>query len=214
LRQFRELTDTLAPPSDATDEERADIDDALAGKIEAAILPNLDRWLTLRRRPQGAEEAGDHRPTSRFVPLTAADADVTDNGLLKDDGARLWALLSGPRHDIVKAILAEPEFAAEWEVPADSPSGPAARVPPCLDPPKPRPKPVKANVPPLRLSTAVTVPILRGDLVAMAVNMYIAAGALASKADHNPKLYDGALATGRNLLALAGLDVSKLDNDE
>ena len=202
-----------APPSSATDEERADDDDALADKIEAAIQPHLDRWVTLRRRPDGLEEASDHRPTSRWVPFVAegdpvyTGAPTTGIACAQDNPLRLWALMSGPRHDVVQTIYREAELAQEWEGIADAPGGPLGIVPPCLQP--------KMAIPPAReASSQGTVSVARSKLIAGGACMFIAAGAIYAGAPNiraGNQLYVNALTTARQFLELAGIDVSDID---
>jgi hypothetical protein len=225
LQQFRKLTNTTAPPTDATDEERADLDDALADKVEAAIQPHLDRWLMLRGRPIKGETPS-LRTTSRFVPFNYA-GDPGNPGkslgptIAQDNPQRLWALLSGARHDSVKTIFREEELAAEWEGVPDVPMGPKAHLVPCLAPKAPKrsaAEVARSGARP-RLQTpqdGASVPIPRALLVQMGVNTYIGAGAIGATATGSlaKDLYTGALLTGRTLLKFAGVDVSGLDNDE
>jgi hypothetical protein len=213
LRQFREVTGTPASPTEATDEERADADDALANEIEAAIQPNLDRWLTLRRRPRDSDEIGDHRPTSRFVPFSRAGGDEAAwSDLTKDSPNRLWALLSGPSHALATGIWAEHELVADWEAIPDTPLGPKAHVPPCLNPgptlkgAKPKPTVRKSY----DKGDAPWVAVDRAELVALAVHTFVAAGAITTTQDHAGKLYQRTLESGLKLLELAGVDVAKI----
>lgn len=216
LQQLRQLTGTEAPPSDATDEARADADDALANELEAAIQIHLERWIMLRYRPEKGEGAG-YRPTSRFVPFTWRVEGLGES-LAKDNPERFWALMSGPRHDVVKSIHAEPELAKDWESVPDTAMGPAASVPPCLKPTVAEPEKKRRGRP-----AADTVPVTRARLVATAVCFFVAAGAIHASADKGngrADLYKEAWNNGRLMLELAGVDVSRvklnggLDNAE
>jgi hypothetical protein len=211
LQQFRQLTDpkgSTAPPTDASDEERANIDDALANEIEAAIQPNLDRWLMLRGRPIKGE-LPSLRTASRWVPFSRAGGDEAGwSDVTQDSPNRLWALLSGPRHDSVKTIEIEHELAQEWETMADTPSGPRGHIPPCLEP-KARPKP-PGRKKKYDKDEAPWVAVDRAELVALAVHTFVAAGAITTTQDHAGQLYQRTLASGLKLLELAGVDVAKL----